>query len=606
MTLQLTIELKRSGTMARQIFLIIAGALLISPLVAFRSPISHSMPSLTRRYSVVSREDERIFVAESHNYVDTNLKSSSAAIKPKPAIDGNSNPTGKRRNADSALVRKRTITLLNITSDGFPIEPKRRGLLKTDKKTFDWLIGTWAYSKQSDSADMATKLLQRMGELQSQGNAKLAPDSKTYTNAIKVIAFSGQSDAGFRAEKLLNEMIYKNLSPNTMTYTYVIDAHSRSSSQEAPHHAQRLVEAMETARLQGQNVKPTARAWNSVIKAWSAVSASKASACLDAMEKLADETGNDEVRPNSYNVNSVINAWAKSGNAGNAEKILQKMERMYRDTGDERFRPRTETYNAIIDSYSKSGEADAPHRAELLLSYMMELYETGHNEAVKPNVRSFNSMMNVIAKSGDLYAPERAADILKKMEELTGSELQVAPDATSFATAINAYARSLNYGKADAAYKLFQKMDRLYDLTGNEALRPNAIVINSVLNACAFTIGDLEEQRRAIEIANLMFTAICRSDDEDPDEVTYGSYLKVICNQMPPGKQRNKVVHAIFQKAVSAGLVGHLVLKQIKEVGLDDATQKMYFGTQSLDHVSLKDLPSSWTNNVAARHEIRL
>lgn len=184
------------------------------------------------------------------------------------------------------------------------------------------------------------------------------------------------------------------------------------------------------------------------------------------------------------------------------------------------------------------------------------------------------------------------------MEELEGSELNVAPDATSYATVINAYARSLNYGKADAAYELYQRMNNLYEHTGNEALKPNNIVYNSVLNACAFAIGDKEEQCRAIQIASNIFAAMNENKYDDPDEVTYGTYLKVICNQMPQGKPRKKVAQAIFQKAISAGMVGHLVLKQIKEVGLDKMVQKTYFGTQALDCVDLKDLPESWTRNV--------
>jgi hypothetical protein len=482
--------------------------------------------------------------------------------------------------SDAAFVRKRTSTLLQITANGFPgentLNNNRNGTMKIDKKTFDWLVDAWAYSGQSDSSDIALALLNRMEELSNSAEkttpkAKLvSPDSKTYTKVLNAIARSGKADAGAQAERLLNEMIDNGLRPNTLTYTYVIDAHSRSASPESPMNAQRLVEQMETLRASGDTeVKPTSRAWNSVIKSWSSQGdASKASACLDIMESLADNTGNDDVRPNSYNCNAVISAWAKSGEpmaASKAEKILEKMERMYASSGEERFQPTTETYNAIIDAWAKSGQIDAPNRAELLLGYMMELYETGHNTAAKPNVRSFNSVMNAWAKSADVYAPEKAADILRRMEDLRG-DLRVKPDATSFATAINAYARSLNYGKADAAYNLFLKMNKMYDLSGSAFLKPNNIVYNSVLNACAFTIGDIEEQCRAIEIANEVFTAMKQSGETKPDEVTYGTYLKVITNQMPVGRQRDKVVQAIFEKASQDGMVGTLVEKVISNM----------------------------------------
>ncbi|KAL7489053.1 hypothetical protein ACHAW6_014638 [Cyclotella cf. meneghiniana] len=616
--------------------IILAGALFATPLstTAFRPPIplerAAATPSLTitRGSSVLPSADRQLSttddsIARNDGVVHGMTKEMAGTRKKVKCDDGkddNRNNSSRRNNAamsDPVFVRKRTDTLLSITAHGLSNHDdgtldSKSGSMKTDKKTFDWLIDAWAYSGEPDSSDMAMALLSRMEELSSGHSSsangadpnKVSPDSKTYTKVINAIALSGKVDAGEQAEAILNKMMddSNNLRPNTLTYTYVIDAYSRSKSAQSPANARRLVEKMEELRAQGDpHVKPTARAWNSVIQACSGQSAAAADACLDIMENLADATGNEEVRPNSYNCNSVISAWAKSGEPGaasRAEKILEKMERMYAKSGDERFKPRTETYNAIIDAWAKSGEVDAPNRAELLLGYMMELYETGHNTAAKPNVRSFNSVMNAWAKSGDVYAPERAADILKRMEQLERSEWQVSPDATSFATAINAYARSLNYGKADSAYQLFLRMNKLYDLSGHESLRPNNIVFNSVLNACAFTIGDMDEQCRAIEIANAVFTAMRASQHCNPDEVTYGTYLKVIANQMPPGKQRDKVLRAIFEKAAQDGMVGSLVLRQLKDARLDRVGCEKLFGKQCMDDMCLEDMPSSWTRNV--------
>ncbi|KAL3792595.1 hypothetical protein HJC23_005565 [Cyclotella cryptica] len=616
---------------------ILAGALFVSPFAAaaFRPPMplerAPAAPLRTARgSSVLPNADRQVSpIDDSFTRSDSVVKScngmmqdmASSRKKATQDVGNDRKKSNSRRNnvamSDPVFVRKRTDTLLGLTANGLSKHDgegtldNKSGSIKADKKTFDWLIDAWAYSGEPDSSEMALALLTRMEELSSVHSSdndtdftKISPDSKTYTKVINAIALSGKFDAGEQAEAILNKMIdgSNNLRPNTLTYTFVIDAYSRSKSAQSPFHAQRLVEKMEELRAQGDaHVRPTARAWNSVIQAWSRQSAAAADACLDIMETLADTTGNEEVRPNSYNCNTVISAWAKSGEPGaasRAEKILEKMERMYATSGDERFKPRTETYNAIIDAWAKSGEVDAPNRAELLLGYMLELYETGHNTAAKPNVRSFNSVMNAWAKSGDVYAPEKAADILKRMEQLERSELKVSPDATSFATAINAYARSLNYGKADAAYQLFLHMNNLYDLSGKESLRPNNIVYNSVLNACAFTIGDMEEQCRAIEIANSVFTAMRASQFCNPDDVTYGTYLKVIANQMPPGKQRDKVLRAIFEKAVQDGMVGSFVLRQLKDVGLDKVGYEKLLERESMNDMSLEDLPSSWTCNV--------
>lgn len=347
-----------------------------------------------------------------------------------------------------------------------------------------------------------------------------------------------------------------------------------------------------------------------VSKAWGHVGsgAERAEACLDIMEELANATGNEEVRPNSYNYNSVISALANSkeeGAASRAEKILQRMEKLYRDTWDNNIKPRTATFNAIIDAWAKSGDPDAADRAELLLGHMMELYETGHNLDAKPNVRSFNSVLNAWAKSGDPAAPARAGDLLNRMEELDASdEWDVSPDATSFATAINVYARSHAFGKAKSAHELFLHMKELYDKSGKKSLRPNNVVYNSVMNACAFSVGDLEEQSQALEIANSMLVGLRESKYGKPDQVTYGTYLKVVNNQMPPSKARDQVVDTVFRKCAKDGMVGELVLRQLREMGMEDVYEKLV-GKSFWGDFNLSELPTEWTCNVIEGKRMR-
>lgn len=329
---------------------------------------------------------------------------------------------------------------------------------------------------------------------------------------------------------------------------------------------------------------------------------------MDIMEEWADTTGNEDVRPNSFNYNSVISALANSqdvGAASRAEKILERMESLHRTTGGESVKPRTATYNAIIDAWAKSGEVDAADRAELLLGHMMELYETGHNLDAKPNVRSFNSVLNAWAKSGHPMAPNRAGEVLEQMEDLgRSSHLKVSPDATSFATVINAFARSHTFGKAERAYDLFMHMKELYDASGKTTLRPNSVVYNSVLNACAFAVGDLEEQSQAMEIANLMLVELNESPYGRPDQVTYGTYLKVINNQMPPSGARDKVVDTVFRKCAKDGMVGEMVLRQLREMGMEEIYENLV-GRSMWGEVNLSDFPAEWTCNVIEGKRLR-
>ncbi|KAL7540078.1 hypothetical protein ACHAXR_009840, partial [Thalassiosira sp. AJA248-18] len=182
--------------------------------------------------------------------------------------------------ADPEFLRKRTQTLLRKTQDKGG-NSSDGTTLKVDKRTFDWLIDAWSYSGEHDAADHALSLLHRMEELRDTtiDHPSISPDVKSYTKVINAIARSGREDAGEQAEEILNRMIHESaddiggggvvLRPNTFTYTYVIDAYARSQSPKAPHAAQRLVEHMEQLRLEGDpEVRPTTRAWNSVIAAW--------------------------------------------------------------------------------------------------------------------------------------------------------------------------------------------------------------------------------------------------------------------------------------------------------------------------------------------------
>ncbi len=633
---------------------LIASPLLLSVTMAFRSPVSHptrhSHASPPLFATIESQQEQQAIQFNDQDDDISEEKQQQDELtqkKKKQRLFAKHNNNFRHNNnkamADPVFLQKRTETLLKMTSpendirDSVSLGNVGGGSMKVDKRTFDWLIDAWAYSGTDNAVENALRLLKRMEHFKDRmtmsdadsDDYELYPDVKTYTKVIKAIANSGKEDAGEQAEAILNRMIDMNdpsTMPNTYTYTNVIDAYARSapSNPNAPYSAQRLAERMEELRATSSSelVKPTARAWNSVIGAWAdwmgeempwgefvGSGAERAEACLAVMDELASVTGNEDVRPNSYNFNSVISAWANNGDgdaAFRAETILQQMEVLYRQTGQEDVKPRTVTYNAVIDAWAKSGELDGAHRAELLLGHMMELYETGHNIDAKPNVRSFNTVLNAWAKSGVFDAPVRALKVLSRMEELANSDWDdVLPDATSFATVINAYARSQTFGKADSAYEVYTYMKDLYDSTRNMKLRPNNIIYNSVLNACAFTMGDFEEQSRAIEIANLMLMGLDESPYGRPDHITYGTYLKVISNQMEPSPARTEVAATVFQKCARDGMVGGMVLRQLREMGMSDEEYEDLVGISIWKEARLSDLPRAWTCNVIEGKKLR-
>ncbi len=160
-----------------------------------------------------------------------------------------------------------------------------------------------------------------------------------------------------------------------------------------------------------------------------------------------------------------------------------------------------------------------------------------------------------------------------------------------------AWARSQKKGKAERCHNLFREMVKYYE-AGNTQLRPNVVAYNAVMNACAFTnAADVREQNRAIEIAHLTLKELEASPYGNPDQVTYGTFLKVCANQMPDCSTRRQIVEVLFKKCCKDGQVGSLVLHQLKTMTSEELYQKL-LGKSLDDDVKLEDLPHEWWCNV--------
>lgn len=139
-------------------------------------------------------------------------------------------------------------------------------------------------------------------------------------------------------------------------------------------------------------------------------------------------------------------------------------------------------------------------------------------------------------------------------------------------------------------------MRRLYE-EGNANLRPNVVAVNAVMNACAYTAGDLLGQSKAMEIAHRNFRDLEKSDYGKPDQVTYGTFLKVCATQMPDCSTRQQLMEVIFKKCCRDGQVGNLVLQQMKAMGPPDVYERLV-GRDIEEDIKMEDLPHEWWCNV--------
>jgi len=159
-----------------------------------------------------------------------------------------------------------------------------------------------------------------------------------------------------------------------------------------------------------------------------------------------------------------------------------------------------------------------------------------------------------------------------------------------------AYARSGKSDKAERAFNLYQEMKRLYK-AGNKRLRPNVIAANAVMNACAYTVGDIRHQNRAVELAHKILKDLEQSPFGNPDQVTYGTFLKVCAQQMPDSHTRQQIVEVLFRKCCRDGQVGNLVLHQFQSMASPELFQDLV-GRSIHEYVRMEDLPKEWWCNV--------
>jgi hypothetical protein len=159
-----------------------------------------------------------------------------------------------------------------------------------------------------------------------------------------------------------------------------------------------------------------------------------------------------------------------------------------------------------------------------------------------------------------------------------------------------AWARSQQQNKAERALNLLKEMKQLYK-QGDENLRPNVVVANAVMNACAFTTGDSPERNRAVEIAHKVLKDLEVGDYGKPDQVTYGTFLKVCANQMPECSTRENIIEMIFQKCRRDGQVGNMVLQQLRAIASPEKYLELIGFPIDAEH-GMEELPQDWWSNV--------
>lgn len=431
--------------------------------------------------------------------------------------------------------------------------------------------------KVSANAKLASDLVKRMEKRYDSGEVSFKPNLFSYNLVIDAWAKSSHPRAAEKASVALGRLAKRDgIDPDTFSFNQVLSALSRSFMKGAAKRAEELLEYMETAHASG--IHPRAK-------------------------------------PDVISYSSVIVAHSRSGEPGaalRAEHIFNQMKQRYLD-GARHLKPNRICYNSLITAWAKSGEGTyGARKAEALL---MEMQLGGeHDENMAPNIVSYNAVLNAWARSGTRCCGIKAESYLNRMWQLyEAGDNQVKPNDHSYNTVINAISKSQNEFKAQKALRILRRMDLLYQ-AGNKEARPNEVTYTAVLNSCAFPAAAADEKtlRRALDTAIFTLEELQASRYGQPNQVTYGTFIKA-CANLIDGDKNDKllrqVIERVFQQCCEDGQVGEMVLAHLRHAAPADLYEELLAealgsptasasSSPTLSMVSVEDLPVEWRCNV--------
>lgn len=278
--------------------------------------------------------------------------------------------------------------------------------------------------------------------------------------------------------------------PNRYDYTAIVQAWAQSHDPMAAEHASFLVQQLRqtyVANAKNPMFKVTEAAYTSWIVCLTNGAAST-DECVTAarnaervLHEMWQRADLDEFWPNVTVYNAVIRAWAKAGQAEQAEAVLREM--CQKAAKCSLCTPDVTSFTTVIVAWSKSRDPNAPSRAERLLRLAHEFAVMTGLESAQPNVVTVTAVLNCWAKSNLPHAPMRAEAILRRMQEhAAAGNHQLRPNAISYNICMNAWARSGECDAPERVEALFQELHQKYLCNGSARLKPDRVSYMARIN----------------------------------------------------------------------------------------------------------------------------
>lgn len=430
------------------------------------------------------------------------------------------------------------------------------------------------------------------------------PDVITYNSVLYSFCVSDDPTAAIQAENLLREMMASKgkVTADTTSFNTVIFAFSQQvnhKTSSAARRAQELLDHMEQLSAAGNaNIDPDVYSYTTVIQAWAR--------CGQAAEahKTLDRMIDRGLEPNKYTYTAVLSSLAKSGDPLKAEAILGEMMEAYED-GIFHLKPDTVSFSAVIDGWAKLSHVDKPEAAIRSLALLQRMKDL-ESEGMGPNARTYTSVFTALAKSGTWEACEEAQELLKQMEdEYSKGRHWLKPTVIQYNAVLLSFARSPRADKALKASDFFNKMLQHVD----PACRPDEISYNTLLLACANAFGNQGLKNSSFKVAAETFQASLKLGADSNSKVeatstTFAHFCKAARRLIATDEheKRHAVLEKTLQLCMGKGMLNPVVVQQVQMSCCNEDEWKDRAGALA-EHVKWKGslnssrVPDAWVQN---------
>lgn len=234
--------------------------------------------------------------------------------------------------------------------------------------------------------------------------------------------------------------------PTCKYYTLAVDAWGKAGY---PEKAKRILSRMEDLSASDSSLAPTRVTYNAMMNAYiKQGDTESAGKILDSMEKSSGLT----TIINDYNV--LLAGYAKVGQAREAEQLVKRMISLCREEKNDDLKPDLYSYNTLIDAWAKSNEPGRGRRVQEILTTLIDKHESGEFEW-SPDGRTFSSAITALARSGGTME-----QIEKIWSDATARGLGLGSDPYMSSALLHAYANSSSRGSAEKAEEILEKLEQ--------------------------------------------------------------------------------------------------------------------------------------------------